>query len=349
MSELRGIDPVAVSAWLAEHLAGSTAPFTFELIAAGGSNLTYRVSDATGATYALRRPPGAVGLPTAHDMSREWRIMSGLANSVVPVPACLAYCDDVDITGAAFYVMEFVDGHIVRNQATTADLSAEAAEVATDSLVDVQVHMHTIDLQAVGLADLGRHEDYVGRQLKRWRGQVERADVRPLPLMVELHERLVAAKPPERAAPALAHGDYRFDNTVLGSDNRIAAVLDWELATTGDPLADFVWSLQYWADPGDEITWLPDAPTLNPVFARRDDVAKRYAAASGFDLSDMNYYTVFSWWKQACIVEGAYARRLKGQGGGMSAAGSDPAGAEAIADRVDMYFEHAHDLSAGVL
>jgi aminoglycoside phosphotransferase (APT) family kinase protein len=274
-------------------------------------------------------------------MGREWRIMSALTGTPVPVPACIASCSDPVVFGAPFYVMSFVDGRILRGRQDAADLTTEQAAAATESLVDVQVAFHTIDLGAVGLADLARHGDYVGRQLARWRTQVERAGVRELPVMQELHQRLAAAKPPERVAPGLAHGDYRFDNTVLGTDCRIVAVLDWELCTIGDPIADFAWSLQYWADPGDELAFLSDPPTLEPMFERRADVARRYSARTGFDLSDLPYYTIFSWWKQACIVEGVYARRLRGAiGGGTS--GADPS---TIAVRADALFGHAFELA----
>lgn len=312
------LDLDALSPWLLANVSGAVEPFMAELIAAGGSNLTYRLVDGAGTTRVLRRPPGASGLPTAHDMDREWRIMSALGeHSDVPVPDCLAQCTDPAVIGAGFYVMEFVDGLIVRDRASAETLTAAEADRATDALIEVQVGFHTLDLESVGLADLGRHDDYVGRQLKRWQGQVLRADVRDLPVLHDLHRRLVAAKPPERVAPALAHGDYRFDNVVLGADHSLAAVLDWELCTTGDPIADFAWSLQYWAEPGDPMTWLADAPTLAPDrFIDRAEVVRRYERASGFDLSDLGFYEAFSWWKQACIVEGVYARRLRGQTGG---------------------------------
>jgi aminoglycoside phosphotransferase (APT) family kinase protein len=219
------------------------------------------------------------------------------------------------------------------------------ADVATESLIDVQVAFHTVDIDAVGLGDLAKRDDYVGRQLTRWRTQVERANVRDVPLIHELHDRLVDAKPAEKAPPGLAHGDYRFDNTVLGADNRIAAVLDWELCTIGNPIADFAWSLQYWADPGDTMSFLQDPPTLADVFVRRDEVARRYAERSGFDLSDLPYYAVFAWWKQACIVEGVYARRLAGATGGARQT-NDPSD---IARRVDAMLAHAADMAAGVI
>lgn len=343
--EIRGIDRAKVDAFFFDNVPGATAPLRYELIAAGGSNLTFRVRDGAGNQWALRRPPVGHTLPTAHDMSREWRIMSALARTNVPVPDCVAYCDDREVNGAPFYVMGFVDGRILRGQDDAADLTPEQADTATDALVDVQVAFHTIDLAAVGLADLGKHEDYAGRQLKRWKGQVERDDVRDLPLLHELHDRLVAAKPAETAPAGLAHGDYRFDNCVLRADFQIAAVLDWELCTIGDPVADFAWSIQYWADPGEEFTWLQDAPTKAEVFPRRAEVIDRYAQRSGFELSTLPYYTVFSWWKQACIVEGAYARRLRGATGGMGSSGD----VHAIAQRVDRMLAHAAELAEGVL
>jgi aminoglycoside phosphotransferase (APT) family kinase protein len=345
MTDIRGIDRTRVDDWLAGNIAGAMAPFTYELIAAGGSNLTFRVTDAAGSTWALRRPPVGHALPTAHDMAREWRIMAALDGTGVPVPACIAYCDDNEVNGAPFYVMSFVEGRILRDRASAADLTPEQADIATDSLIDVQIAFHTVDLDAIGLGTLAKRDDYVGRQLTRWRTQVERADVRDVPLIHQLHDRLVAAKPAEVAPPGLAHGDYRFDNTVLGDDFRIAAVLDWELCTIGNPVADFAWSLQYWADPGDTMTFLSDPPTLEDVFVRRDEVARRYGERSGLDLSDLPYYTVFSWWKQACIVEGVYARRLAGATGGARQT-NDPSD---IALRVDAMLDHAAHLASGVI
>ena len=345
-AEKPGIDVAPVTAWLTANIADSQPPFAFDLIAAGGSNLTFRLADTAGRQWALRRPPVGAALATAHDMAREWRIMAALGEaSDVPVPEMVAFCDDHSVNGADFYVMSFVEGLILRDQDSAAHMTPEQAEVATQSLLEVQVAFHTLDLDEVGLGDLGRREDYVGRQLKRWRRQVEAAGVREVPLLVELHERLSEAKPPETAAPALAHGDYRFDNTVLDNQWKIAAVLDWELCTTGNPIADFAWSLQYWADPDDEMSFLTDPPTVLDCFVRRAEVADRYAAQSGFDLSDLGYYAVFSWWKQACIVEGAYARRLKGMSGGMATTGD----VHDIGRRVDDMLAHAADMAAGVL
>ncbi len=330
--DLPGIDPVAVAAWMAERIDGLVAPLAFSLIAAGGSNLTYRVTDSGGHQWALRRPPTAHVLASAHDMGREWKIIEGLGRGTgVPVPEAVAFCADAGVTGAPFYVMGFVDGLILRDPASTVGLSAAGARTATESLVDVQVAFHLLDPDSCGLGDLGRPTGYVDRQLARWRRQYEAGKVRELPLLEDLHRRMSASVPAEQRPGGLAHGDYRFDNTVLGPDHRIAAVLDWELCTRGDPVADFCWSLMYWADPGDTFSFLSDPPTVGPQFMRRDDYAALYAARSGFDLSQRDWYVAFSYWKQSCIVEGAYARRLAGARTGATSTG----GPETIAERVD--------------
>lgn len=339
--DVRGLDHTAVARWLDDHL-DATGPFEFSLIEAGGSNLTYFVTDSRGAEFALRRPPEGIALATAHDIDREWRIMSALHTTrAVPVPHCRARCDDVGVTGAPFYVMDFVRGTILRTAEQAALLTGREADIATTSLIDAQVGFHTLALEEVGLSDLGRHDGYVERQLKRWKTQVERSDAREVPLVHEIHARLADRVPAERTRPALAHGDYRFDNVVLAEDCTLAAVLDWELCTTGNPIADFAWSVQYWADPGDELTWLPAAPTIVPAFPRRAEVIARYETATGFDLSDYPFYEAFSWWKQACIVEGVYARRLRGTQGGMTQSGP----ASVIADRVDQMLDRAHALA----
>jgi aminoglycoside phosphotransferase (APT) family kinase protein len=315
---LLGIDAGRVTGWLEREVEGARGPFEFVLIAAGGSNLTYRVTDAAGRVYALRRPPVTARIATAHDMSREWRILRalGAARTGVPVPGALAYCKDPEVTGAEFYVMDFVVGLILRDVRAAEHLSPEQCRRATESLIDVQIAYQGVDVDAVGLGDLGPREGYVARQLRRWKKQVETAKTRELPVLDELHAKLSAQIPPA-SVPGLVHGDYRFDNTVLSDDMRVVAVLDWELCTIGDPLADFVWSLMYWADPGDPFPWMVSPPTLAPGFMRREQVKQLYAERSGRNLSCLDYYVVFSWWKQACIVEGVYARLKAGARGGM--------------------------------
>jgi len=345
-----GLEEQPVAHWLRDHVEGIDGALRFTLIAAGGSNLTYRVEDDSGHAWALRRPPVAAVLATAHDMDREWRILTGLSGTSVPVPAPIARCDDADVTGAPFYVMAFAEGTILRTEADGARLDRDAAATATESLVDVQVALHALDVDEIGLGDLTKHHSgYVERQLRRWQTQVERGRVRELPLLDDLHERLACTVPAESGRPALVHGDYRFDNVVLGPDPdtqdlRVAAVLDWELCTIGDAVADACWSLLYWIDPGDPLPFLDSAPTLAPVFPRRAAAAELYATRSGRDLDALGWFTVFGYWKMACIVEGVYARRLQGaQGGG---AQRDPS---SIADRVDAFLAYAAEAAVGVL
>jgi aminoglycoside phosphotransferase (APT) family kinase protein len=339
-----GMDRAAVDPWLGAHIPDAVPPFTYEQIVGGGSNLTFRVVDAQGLQWALRRPPTGPILATAHDMGREVRIISALAPSPVPVPDCVAFCQDPEVTGAPFYVMSFVDGLVIRSPASTESMTRDDANRATDSLIDTQIALHTLDLEAYGLADLARHGDYLGRQLARWRRQVEAGPTREAPLFFELHERLVARKPTEVAPPGLAHGDYRFDNVVLDEQFSVAAVLDWELCTIGDPIADFAWSLEYWSNKSDPVSFLRDPPTASDIFVSRDDVVDRYRSRCGFDVGDLSYYRVFSWWKQACIAEGALARQIDAARRGQK--GRDPADTER---HIDDLLAHAADMAVGVL
>ena len=342
---IRGIALEPVSDWLVRNLPDARAPFEFEPIAAGGSNLTYRVTDDEGRAAALRRGPVSHRLPTAHDMGREWRILEALhRHTDVPVPEPLAFCGDSSVNDTPFYVMSFAEGRILRKVSDAAALSEDECRAATESLVDVQVAFHTVDLEAIGLSDLARHHGYVERQLNRWRKQYERTGVRELPLLEELHARLSKAIPPETMPPGLAHGDYRFDNTVLGPDQRIVAVLDWELCTIGDPLADFGWSLLYWGDPGDAMYFIPDVPTLHEAFIRRDDYARLYEQR-GYSLEHVDYFNAFGWWKMACITEGAYGRILGGAGGGMNRGGP----VEETAQRVEDLLAMSAEAARGVL
>jgi aminoglycoside phosphotransferase (APT) family kinase protein len=334
---LPGLDAARTGRWLAEHLDG-TPPYHFDLVAAGGSNLTFRVSDAAGTTWALRRPPEGRALATAHDVDREWRILTALhaVDAGVPVPRPRARCADPAVTGAPFFVMDFVDGTILRTEADAAALDPAEGRAAADSLVAVQAALHAIDVEAVGLGNLGRRTGYVARQLERWKAQVDRTALRPRPALDDLHRRLAATVPPETPTPALVHGDYRFDNVVLAAGRDVAAVLDWELCTLGDPVADACWSLLYWADPGDDDTVLPSAPTLADPIPDRAWATTRYQELSGRRLDDLPWYSAFGWWKMACIVEGVHARRRSGGRGG-----APPAGTGAIAARVDRLLEVA--------
>jgi aminoglycoside phosphotransferase (APT) family kinase protein len=307
-----GIAVAEVTAWLAERTE-LVPPLDFELIQGGRSNLTFAVSDGEGRRVVLRRPPLHGVLESAHDMGREFRIISALADTGVPVPACLGHEPDPSVTGAPFYVMEFVDGEVVRDVAAAErHLGVDARTAASEDLVDVLVRLHRVDPDAVGLGDLARRAGYIDRQLRRWQGQLEKSRTRDLPVLDDVHARLSAAIP-EQGPASIVHGDYRLDNLILDPRRgRVQAVLDWELATLGDPLADVGLLLVYWSEAGDPTIPLIDSPTTAPGFPSRSEIAARYERASGRDLSEIAFYVAFGYWKLACILEGVYSRYASG-------------------------------------
>ncbi|MGY6500334.1 MAG: phosphotransferase family protein [Acidimicrobiales bacterium] len=327
-----------MTAWFEANVADVAPPLQFDLIAGGHSNLTFRVTDTAGRRFVLRRPPTGQVLATAHDMGREHRIISALAPTDVPVPTTLGLCTDPDVNGAPFYVMDFVDGLIVRGQDVGETLTPAQRRRAGEALVDTMADIHAVDIDAVGLGDLGRREDYLGRQLKRWYGQWNQSKTRDLPAVDEVHDHLVANTPPQREA-TIVHGDYRLDNCLMTPEGEVAAVLDWEICTLGDPLADVGLLMVYWADPGDPASALLSPATALDGFPTRAELADRYAARTGRDLSDLALYTAFGYWKLACILEGVYARYV---GGSMGSAAAD---AEVFKAQVDHYASTAHRLA----
>lgn len=305
-----GIDAAAVTAWLADRVPELDPPLTFDLIAGGHSNLTYRVTDAAERRWVLRRPPLGLVLATAHDMAREHRIIHALAGHV-PVAPVVGLCTDDAVNGAPFYVMDFVEGTVVRDVATAEALRPEQRARAGESLVEVLVGIHDVDIDAVGLGELGRREAYLERQLRRWQGQWEKSRTRDLPVVDEVHARLVAGIPPQGPA-TIVHGDYRLDNCMLAADGSVAAVLDWELCTLGDPLADLGLLCVYWADEGEPTHSGMPAATTVPGFPTKAELVDRYAERSGRDVSAIGYYVAFGYWKLACILQGVFARYAAG-------------------------------------
>jgi aminoglycoside phosphotransferase (APT) family kinase protein len=250
-------------------------------------------------------------LATAHDMGREHRIISALEPTAVPVAPTIGLCTDEAVNGAPFYVMEHVDGIVARDVEAGAALPPEARAHAGDALVDVLAAIHAVDVDAVGLGDLGRREAYVERQLSRWQRQWEATRDGEVPVVDELHARLTARVPAQGPA-TIVHGDYRLDNCILSTTGEIRAVLDWELCTLGDPLADVGLMLVYWVEPGDALqTGLPTATTLEG-FPSRAHLLERYAAASGRDLDDVGFYVALGYWKLACILQGVLVRYREG-------------------------------------
>jgi len=323
-----GIDAARASAWLASALPELRPPLRFTRIGEGQSNLTYLVCDAAGGEVVVRRPPLGALLPSAHDMAREHRILAALAGAGAPVPRPLALCEDEAVIGAPFYAMSYARGSILRTIASAQELSPAARERAGRALARTLSDLHRIDLDAAGLGELRRPEPLASRQLRRWTRQWHASKTRELPLVDELAQTFAARMPPEPAA-TLVHGDYRLDNVVLGGDGAVVAVLDWELASTGDPLADVGLMLVYWAEQGaaargprpffrEPVTELDGFPTAAAI-------AAEYAAASGRDIGELGLWVAFGYWKLAVILEGVYRRWLNDPANGAGAGEFGPA------------------------
>jgi aminoglycoside phosphotransferase (APT) family kinase protein len=309
-------DPARLHAWITSaglelgELRGVT------LIAGGRSNLTYRL-DLDGGQIVLRRPPLGHVLPTAHDMSREYRVLSALSGTEVPVPRPLAICQDTDVVGAPFYLMNYVDGLVLRTQADGSILTPELAGELSELLVQTMATIHGVQIDAVGLSGFGKPDGYMARQLSRWQRQWELSKTRDIPAYDELVARLSAGLP-DSADNTLVHGDFRLDNTLvtLGQPAAIAAVVDWEMSTLGDPLADLGLTLSYWADTEDrgylDIN-VGATITALPGFYSRKQFADRYAELTGRDVSGVGYYIAFGFFKLAVVLEGINARFLQGK------------------------------------
>jgi aminoglycoside phosphotransferase (APT) family kinase protein len=289
---------------MVDHIEEISTPLTFTLIAGGRSNLTFRVEDGEGRQWALRRPPLHHVLPTAHDMSREYRLLHSLFPAGIPVPATVGLCTDESVNERPFYVMEFVEGRILR---TTAEAEA-AFDVATRRAVG--------DYMAETLAAL--HDGYIERQLKRWRGQYDQMQVEGVDhgAIVERVSDELARRIPPQQRTSVVHGDYRMDNVVLAGNGEVRAILDWEICTLGDPLADLGLLMVYWAEPTDAMAVLGHSPTTAPGFSTRAQVLERYTEVSDLDVSGVGYYTAFGYWKLGCILQGVYARYVAGAGAG---------------------------------
>ncbi|HET7483332.1 MAG TPA: phosphotransferase family protein [Actinomycetota bacterium] len=329
----RGATPDLVGPYLAKVLDEERwRQPKVELVSGGRSNLTYVVTAEDGAEVILRRPPLGHVLPTAHDMTREFTVISALRDTDVPVPEAIHLCTDEDVIGAPFYVMERLRGHILRSAWPPgyAD-TPERKRAIGDALVDTLAKIHAVDWAAVGLEEFGHPEGFMARQLRRWTQQWERSTTRELPMMDELIAKL-EEKLPTSPDPTIVHGDFRIDNTILDPDQpgRILGVLDWEMSTLGDPLADLGLTLVYWPNEGDVDEYKKAFGQITVTeadgFLSREDVVARYADATGRDVSDVTWYWSFGFFKLAVILEGIHARFLQGKTVGE--------GFETIGDRV---------------
>jgi aminoglycoside phosphotransferase (APT) family kinase protein len=321
-----GIGNVAsLEDWLAANVTDAPASVaSLELIAGGRSNLTYRVRLAGDRLLVLRRPPLGHVLPTAHDMSREFRVLSGLSGTRVPVARPLAICPDPDVIGAPFYVMDFVPGRVLRTREDTASLTPAQAAALSEELAGMLAAIHGVDVAAAGLTGLGRGAGYLRRQLDRWQRQWQLSATREVPGYEGLVERLTV-RLPEEGETTLVHGDFRLDNVLVETapEPRITAVVDWEMATLGDPLADLGLTLVYWTEageegwlaPGDEVpaAGVSTDATASPGFLTRAGFVAAYASRTGRDVSQIEYYVAFGYFKLAAVLEGINARYLQHQ------------------------------------
>jgi aminoglycoside phosphotransferase (APT) family kinase protein len=309
---LPGLDVTALSGWMdaalnirpGEQLVG-------QLIVGGRSNLTYLVT-AGSRQWVLRRPPLGRRLPTAHDMSREVKVLKALSGTEVPVPAIVGECTDENVIGAPFYVMEYVDGRVIRS-ASDLDLPAADRHAIGLALAKTLAHLHRLDYQRIGLASLGRPDGYVARQVHRWQQQLDQSRVRELPLLDRLG-RMLAASVPVSSGAAVLHGDYRLDNVILDREHpeSVIAVLDWEMATLGDPRCDLGMLLMYWGEPGERFATQVHAITAAAGFPSRREVVETYAREVGAEPIDLPFFVALAYFKLAVIVEGIHARFLDG-------------------------------------
>jgi aminoglycoside phosphotransferase (APT) family kinase protein len=309
-----GVDLDSLRGYFADHVAGADGrALAAELIAGGRSNLTYGITDGDH-EWVLRRPPLGHVLPTAHDMAREYRVITALVETDVPVPRTYALCEDNDVNGAPFYVMERVHGRVLRTGEELASLTRDEAAACSRELVDVLARIHRVDYEAVGLGDFGHPDGFMERQLRRWGQQWERSKAEDLAAVDEVARRLRNALP-ESGPPTIVHGDYRLDNTMLATDDagRVAAVLDWEMSTLGDPLADVGLFLLYWGQSEAQIIATGQAIDEQAGFASRDEVVELYAKETGRDVDNLDFYVVFAFYKLAIIVEGIAARYRMGK------------------------------------
>lgn len=306
------VDPARLAAWMDGVGLATGHPLVVERVTTGHSNEVFRVRRAD-LDLALRRPPRTPLSPTAHDMAREHRLLSAFVDhgAGVPVPRPIALCTDTEVIGAPFYLMEYLEGVVVRDRVPDA-LAAQpgVAAAAAHLLVDLLAAIHAFDWRGGGLADFGRPDGYLERQVPRWLGQLDRYKTRPLP-DVDAAGRWLAANTPAMQRPTVIHGDYKLDNVMLAAAPpvRALAVVDWEQATVGDPLVDLGWLIALWNDPGEDAPMVANAALagLDGV-PTRDELAERYASSTGRDLEHLPFYCVLGLFKLACVMEGSYAR-----------------------------------------
>lgn len=307
LSVIPDVDAAALGEWLPTNGIATSGALTCTRVGVGQSNLTYLLADAQGGRWVVRRPPVGNLLASAHDVVREARILSALADTDVPVPAILGVCDDASVAPVPLVVMEFVSGVVLDNIETARALSPSTRAAVADSMVATLAQIHAVDLEAVGLADLASHKPYAARQLKRWSAQWEKSKTRELADLDALTRRL-SAQIPEQHETRLVHGDFHTRNVMVDpGDGRVCAALDWELSTLGDPLADIGSTLAYWPEPG-ELPLSAAPVELLDGFPDRDQLAAAYLERTGRDPQALRFWHALGLWKVAIIAEGVMRR-----------------------------------------
>ncbi len=312
MAEIPGLDLARLRTYLDTNAPNLSGELTATLAAGGRSNLTYFVS--TGQMrYVLRRPPLGHVLMTAHDMVREYRVISALSLSAVPVPKSLLLCVDESIIGAPFYLMSKVEGAVYRTEKETSLLTENEVQRASSEIIENLAHLHQVDPADIGLDDFGRVEGFLERQLVRWQKQLASSKSREVMGIDELATKL-AASIPNTTSSGVLHGDYRLDNCIFDAKMKVAAVVDWEMSTLGDCLSDVGLFVVYW----DGVPGLPESPVSGGVrtgrgFPGAKELLERYAIITGVDLTRINWYIAFGFFKLAVILEGIHFRYTSGQ------------------------------------
>jgi aminoglycoside phosphotransferase (APT) family kinase protein len=314
-AEVVGFDTTTIDNWLGS-VTSVELPISWERLPGGHSNLTYLLTDSGGRELVIRRPPEGELLPKAHDMWREYRIIDGLWPTDVPVAEPIAYEDDRALADTHFYVMGKVGGAALYSGEEVAGwLPVEARRNAGETFIDVLAALHRIDPEDVGLGRLGRPDAYVARQMATWHGSwtssIQLAD-HDDKRVHELHE-FLGARIPEQGPTRIVHGDYSPHNCMFSTSGDLTAVLDWEIATLGEAMADLAYAMNAWVEPGDAGIYSVDPPTLLPGFPNRQELIDRYSAATGADVSQLGFYRAYNYFKTGCILHGVYARYRAGQ------------------------------------
>ena len=337
MNDVPGINASNLQQWFESKVGGLGGPLAYTPFTGGHSNLTYRVTDPTGRRWVLRRPPLGNVLATAHDMSREHRIISALADSGVPVPGIIGLCQDPEVNDAPFYVMDFVPGVILRSHSEAEEHSIEARQKMGHSLIQTLARIHSVDVEAVGLGGLARQGGYIERQLKRWQRQFVDATSRDIPQVLAVHDTL-AARIPKQQGVSLVHGDYRLDNCMMNPEGPVAAVLDWEISTLGDALADVGGIISSITD---QVSGANDLASRSEGFPTADEIREIYGTFSDRNLEHLDFYVAFNYWRMACIIEGVYSRYVAGVMGEI-----DDATVKAFGERVVVLADLAAETAA---